>query len=77
MHICRKFVNVTIQALYPESFCMSLAVRKVLVFSDSAPPPLPPYSQAGRKGGGGVTPPCLTVSICENFDPFFPWNMIP
>ena len=35
MHICRKFVNVTIQAIYPESFCMSFAVRKVLVFSDS------------------------------------------
>ena len=59
MHICRKFVNVTIQAIYPESFCMSFAVRKVLVFSDSVftpPPPPPPYSQAGRKGGGGSPP---------------------
>ena len=30
------------------------------------------YGQAVRKGGGeGSAPPALTVSKCENFDPFF------
>ena len=28
-------------------------------------------------GGGGVTPPSLTISICENFEPIFPLKMIP
>ena len=32
------------------------------------------YGQADRKVGG--TAPSLTVSKCENFDLFFPWNMI-
>ena len=27
--------------------------------------------------GGGVTPPCLTDSICEKFRTFFLLNMIP
>ena len=30
------------------------------------------YGQAGRKGGRGAAPSALTVSECENFDPFFP-----
>ena len=37
MHICREFVDVAIYALCLESFCVkNPAVRKVLVFSDSA-----------------------------------------
>ena len=30
-----------------------------------------------NSGGGGVTPPCLTDSICEKFRTFFLLNMIP
>ena len=29
------------------------------------------YGQADCKGGGGSAPSALTVSKCENFDPFF------
>ena len=33
--ICREIVDVAIYALYPESFCGGLAIRKVFAFSDS------------------------------------------
>ena len=33
------------------------------------------YGQADRKGG--VNPPWPDRSICENFNTFFLWNMIP
>ena len=34
--------------------------------------------QAARFGEGGGSPPySLTKTICENFRPFFPLNMIP
>ena len=29
------------------------------------------YGQADRKGGGGSATSALTLSKCENFDPFF------
>ena len=35
-----------------------------------------PCGQADRKGGG-VNPPWPDHSICENFNTFFLWNMIP
>ena len=34
------------------------------------------YGQADRKGGG-VNPPWPDHSICEKFNTFFLWNMIP
>ena len=41
--------------------------------------PRPPwifYGQVDRKGGGRSAPSALTISKCDNFDPFFHWNLL-
>ena len=56
--------NLLIQRLR-EGVSLGKASKKTWIF----------YGQPDRKGGGGSATSALTVSKCENLDPFFQWNM--